>query len=84
MSDKPDRGGGRPEPALSTSDSGSPRSSLRTTSARIDSDVIFAVEVFLPFLPEADAARLAPPLPARALIEELRHRARAKRTNQAH
>ena len=36
------------EPEVFTSGSGSPRSSLRTTSARIDHDVIFAVFAFLP------------------------------------
>ena len=36
------------EPEVFTSGSGSPRSSLRTTSARIDHDIIFAAFAFLP------------------------------------
>src|SRR6266852_102821 len=39
------------EPEVFASGSGSPRSSLRTTSARIDHDVIFAVFAVFAFLP---------------------------------
>ncbi len=43
-----------PSPATSACGSGSPRSSLRTTSARIVHDVILAVAAFLPLPFERD------------------------------